>query len=162
MFELILALIAAAVVALDQWTKHLVLLNIPLDGEVPLLPKVVHLTYLQNSGAAFSILQGQRLWFAVLTVAFLIALVYFVWKKLLPKPALVLLAFIAGGAIGNFIDRMAYGYVVDMIEVEFIRFAVFNVADIFITVGAILLAIYELFFDKSEKPDKAETTEAAK
>ena len=153
MFELILALIVAAVVALDQWTKHLVLLNIPLDGEVPLLPKVVHLTYLQNSGAAFSILQGQRLWFAVLTVAFLIALVYFVWKKLLPKPALVLLAFIAGGAIGNFIDRMAYGYVVDMFELEFMDFPVFNLADCAIVVSCILFILFTFFPKKSKKTE---------
>ncbi len=151
MFNLSLFLIAAAIVGLDRWTKHLVLVNIPLNAEVPLLPGVVHLTYLQNSGAAFSMLQGQRTYFVIITVLFLGAFIFLAWKKTLPRFYLILLACIAGGAVGNFIDRMAYGYVVDMIEVEFIRFAVFNVADVFITVGAILLVIYALFIDKSDK-----------
>lgn len=150
MFYAALLLIAAGIVGLDQWTKALVLKGIPLGGRVELLPGVVHLTHFHNAGAAFSMLQGRRIYFVILTVLFLSAVIFIAWKKLLPKAYLVALAVITGGAVGNFIDRLAYGYVVDMIEVEFVRFAIFNVADAFISVGAVFLVIYALFFDKSD------------
>ena len=150
-----LILFALAIVALDQLTKLLVIQNIPLGGTVPVLPGVVHLTYVRNAGAAFSMLSGARWLFLVLVVLFLVLLVWMVKKRFLEKPfELWCMAAIAGGAVGNAIDRAIAGTVVDMIEVEFIRFAVFNVADCFITCGAFIFVIGLLFFTKKEGSDE--------
>lgn len=152
MFYLLLAVIAAAAVALDQFVKYLTVLHIPLGGEVPLLPGVVHLTYVQNTGAAFSMLEGKIGFFYIVTAAFLALVILCVWKKWLKsKGSLISLAAITGGAIGNLIDRMVQGFVVDMIEVEFMQFAVFNVADCFITCGAVALVICVFLEDRKEK-----------
>ena len=148
-----MTLFMAAVVAIDQWTKALVRAKIPYGGDVPLIPEVVRLTYVRNTGAAFSMLGGARWFFLGLLVVFFAVVALLIKKKLLKKPAeLWCLAAIAGGALGNAIDRAVSGEVTDMIEPLFINFAVFNVADIFITCGAIALAIIIVFFDRD--PDK--------
>ena len=152
MFYVILALFAAAIVAADQITKFLTVANIPLGGQVPALPGVFRFTYVQNTGAAFSMLEGQRWLFYIITAVFLAFVVLCVWKKWLKsKASLFSLAAITGGAVGNLIDRATMGYVVDMIEVEFMNFAVFNVADCFITCGAIALVIFVFLEDRKEK-----------
>lgn len=143
-------LFALGILAADQITKLLVVQNIPLFGHVDGIPGLFGLTYVQNTGAAFSSLQGMRwlfvLIFAVLTVAVLVE--YF--KKPLPFTAFDrwCIAAIYGGGLGNVIDRVRLGYVVDMINVEFMDFAVFNVADCFITCGCVLLAVHLIFFNK--------------
>ena len=140
----------AGITALDQWTKSLTLANIPLYGRVPVIDGLFHLTYVQNTGAAFSLLEGQSwlfaLVFAVMTV--LIFIEYF--KKPMPFTKLErwCIAAIYGGGIGNMIDRVFRGYVVDMIKTEFIEFPVFNVADCFITCGCILLLVHLIIFNK--------------
>ena len=152
MFYVILALFAAAIVAADQITKFLTVASIPLGGQVPALPGVFRFTYVQNTGAAFSMLEGQRWLFYIITAVFLAFVVLCVWKKWLKsKASLFSLAAITGGAVGNLIDRATMGYVVDMIEVEFMNFAVFNVADCFITCGAIALVIFVFLEDRKEK-----------
>ncbi|MBQ1281763.1 MAG: signal peptidase II [Oscillospiraceae bacterium] len=156
MFYVLLLLICGGCVALDQITKLLTLANIPLGGYVEAIPGLFHFTYLQNTGAAFSILQGQRTFFLILTALFLAGMIFCLVKKIFPKPYFWFLAVITGGAIGNLIDRMRFAFVVDMIEVEFINFPVFNVADIFITCGAVLLVVYALFFDKSDKKENTD------
>ena len=145
-----LCLFAAGIVAADQITKLLVLANIPLFGDVPAIPGLFHLTYVQNTGAAFSSFEGMR-WmfvglFVVLTV--LIFLEYF--KKPMPFTTFErwCIAAIYGGGLGNVIDRVRLGFVVDMIEVDFINFPVFNVADCFITCGCIALIVHMIFFNK--------------
>ena len=158
MFHLILAAFAVLIVILDQVTKYLVVQNIPLGGYVSVWEGVFHLTYLQNSGMAFSMLEGARIFFVVMTLAAFVLLFFAVKKKWVNHPVgLWSLSFIAGGAVGNLIDRVRFGYVVDMIEVDFLPFdfAVFNVADIFVVCGAILLVIYALFFDKAREDKKA-------
>lgn len=152
MLYLSLVLFAAAIVAADQLTKYLTVLHIPLGAQVPVLPGVAHLTYVQNTGAAFSMLEGQRWLFYIITAVFLILVVTCVAKKWLSsKAALFSLAAVTGGAVGNLIDRVTQGFVVDMIEVEFVRFAVFNVADCFITCGAVALVIFVFLEDRKEK-----------
>ena len=149
-----LALFMAAIVALDQWTKALVRAEIPYGTGVRLIPGVVQLTCVRNTGAAFSMLRGGRWLFLGLLVVFFIVVAVLIKKKLVSKPAeLWCLAAISGGAIGNAIDRAISGEVTDMIEPLFVNFAVFNVADCFITCGAIALAVFIVFFDKktSEK-----------
>ena len=147
-----------AVVGLDQLTKALVVKNIPYGETAPVLPGVVHLTYVRNSGAAFSMLSGMRWLFLALVAVFLVVLVALIRRGVLKEPAeLWCMAAIAGGALGNAIDRAASGTVMDMIEVEFVRFAVFNVADSFITCGAIAFAVYVVFFSgkKTKEDDDA-------
>ena len=151
----ILAAFAAFGVILDQITKYLVAANIPLGDVVSVWPGVFHLTHVRNTGMAFSLLQGGRWFFLVMTLIAFGALFVVLKKKWVTHPlGLWSLAAIAGGALGNLIDRIRLGYVVDMIEVEFIRFPVFNVADCFVVCGAILLVIYVLFFDKSGEEKK--------
>ena len=150
MLFLYLSLFAAGIVAADQVTKLLVLQHIPLYAEIDAIPGLFHLTYVQNTGAAFSSFEGMR-WlfvglFAVLTVLILVE--YF--KKRMPFSTFErwCIAAIYGGGLGNVIDRIRLGYVVDMIEVDFIKFPVFNVADCFITCGCILLIVHMVFFNK--------------
>ena len=144
------ALFAAGIVAVDQWTKFLVLENIPLFGYVDAIPGLFHLTYVQNTGAAFSAFRGMQWLFALIFVVLTVAILYEYFKKPLPFTGFErgLIAAIYGGGVGNMIDRVRFGYVVDMIEVDFMNFAVFNVADCFITCGSILMILHLIFFNK--------------
>ena len=147
---LLMSLFAFGIVALDQWTKFLVLENIPLYGHVDAIPGLFHLTYVQNTGAAFSAFAGAQWLFALIFVALTVAIFYEYFKKPLPFTTAErwLIAAIYGGGVGNMIDRLRFGYVVDMINLDFMNFAVFNVADCFITCGCILLLIHMAFFNK--------------
>ncbi len=152
---LFLALFMAVIVAADQITKALVRANIPFGTGVKLIPGVVQLTYVRNTGAAFSMLSGGRWLFLALVVVFFAAVALLIRKKILSKPVeLWCLAAIGGGALGNAIDRAVTGEVTDMIEPLFMEFAVFNVADVFITCGAIALVVYMIFFDRAQKEEK--------
>lgn len=147
----VLMMLAAAVaVALDQWTKALTVANIPLFGEIPVLDGVFHFTYVQNTGAAFSSFEGQQWLFALIFVAFTLAIAYDYRKKYMPFSTFErwCVLFIWAGGVGNMIDRLRLGYVVDMIAVEFIRFPVFNVADCFITCGCVALMVSLFLFNK--------------
>ena len=142
----------AAVVALDQLTQALVRAKIPYGGEVRLLPGIVRLTWVENTGAAFSMFAGMRWLFLALVLVYFAGVYLLIRKKLVTKlPELWALAAIGGGAVGNAIDRALSGHVTDMIEPLFMKFAVFNVADIFITCGAVFLAAYLIFFDRGGK-----------
>ena len=160
MLALFLALFAALIVAADQITKYLVVANIPLHGHVDVLPGVVGLTHYQNNGAAWSMLAGQQWLFAIIFVLFTVAVVWEFWKKAMPFTTFErwCVAAIYGGGLGNMIDRIRMGYVVDMIQTEFIDFPVFNVADCFITCGCIALMAHLIFFNrefwKEEKKTK--------
>ena len=148
---LFLSLFSLGIVALDQLTKYLTVTLIPLYADVSLLPGFLQLTYVQNTGAAFSLLQGQQwlfvLIFAVLTAAIIWAYV----KKPFPfsKFEWFCIAAVYGGGLGNMIDRLRLGYVIDMIETQFMKFPVFNVADCFVTCGCILLMVSLAFFNKA-------------
>lgn len=149
-----LIIFMGVIVGLDQLTKALVVANIPVGETVKALPGVFHLAHLHNTGAAFSMLEGGRWFFALICAAGLIVVAVLIKKKVIQAPfELWCLAAIFGGGIGNLVDRIRLGYVVDMFEVEFMNFAVFNVADIFITCGAVALFVYVLFFDRKEKKD---------
>ena len=148
---ILMALFAAFIVAADQITKLLVLQQIPLYQQVDAIPGLFHLTYVQNTGAAFSSFQGMQWLFVLVFVAFAAFLVWEFTTKKLGFAAFerwCLVAVFAGG-LGNLFDRLRLGYVVDMIAVEFIEFPVFNVADCFITCGCILLIAHLFFFNKS-------------
>lgn len=151
-----MCLTAAALVGLDQLVKALVAAAIPLGQSVPLIPGMIRLTYVRNTGAAFSILSGQRWFFLAVTLAYFVFLILALKKNWfpgrMPKWALTVLT---AGAVGNLIDRILTGSVIDMFELEFIRFAVFNVADLCVTAGAVLLCVWAIFADR-KKPSGEE------
>ena len=135
--------IIAVTIFLDQITKYLTIFYLkPLDT-FPLIQDVLHLTYVENTGAAFGMMKDSRWVFMILsTVAIVGILVFMFWKRPTDKLLCVSLSFIVGGGIGNMIDRTVLGYVVDMIDFRLINFAVFNVADSFVCVGAGLMILY--------------------
>ena len=138
---LFMLLFCTGAVALDQWTKYLVVEMIPMYSRVEVIPGLFHLTYVQNTGAAFSLFEGMQWLFSLIFLAFTVMIIWDLVKKTIPFSAFerwCIVAIYAGG-LGNMIDRVRLGYVVDMIEVEFIRFPVFNVADCFITCGCVAL-----------------------
>ena len=146
----LMALMAAGIVAADQISKLWIVKNIPLFEQTPVIPGLFHLTYVQNTGAAFSSFRGQQwlfiLVFAVLTVA---VIWEFATKKMgFSKFERWCIVAIYAGGLGNMIDRLRLGFVVDMIEVDFVRFPVFNVADCFITCGCIAMIVSLVFFNK--------------
>jgi len=150
------ALFAAGIVAADQFTKYLTVANIALGGEVPFLPGLLRFTYVRNFGAAFSSLQGQQWLFALIFLVFTVMVIWEYRKKTMPFRTFDrwCIAAIYGGGLGNMIDRVRLGYVVDMIETEFIVFPVFNVADCFITCGCIALMVSILFNKEFWKDEK--------
>ena len=151
MTYLLMTLFAAVAVALDQITKAMTVANIPLYSRVPFWDGLFHFTYVQNTGAAFSSFLGQQWLFALIFAVFTAVLVFELKKNTMgfkPFERWCLVAIWAGG-LGNMIDRVRLGYVVDMIEVEFIRFPVFNVADCFITCGCVLLIAHLVLFNKA-------------
>ena len=151
MQAIFLGLFAALVVAADQITKYLVVANIPLHTQVDVLPGVVGLTYVQNRGAAFSSFQGAQWLFALIFVLFTVGVIWEYRKQSMgfTKFEWWCIAAIYGGGLGNMVDRLRMGYVVDMIDLEFMNFPIFNVADCFITCGAIALIAHMVFFNKT-------------
>ena len=147
---LYMTLFAAGIVAVDQYTKFLTVANIALYQDVEFIPGFLGLTYVQNTGAAFSSFEGQQWLFALIFVVFTAAVVYEYRKKAMPFSAFErwCIAAVYAGGLGNMIDRIRLGYVVDMIETKFMNFPVFNVADCFITCGCILMMISLCFFNK--------------
>ena len=130
---------------LDQAVKGYVVKEIPLGGMRRFIPKVVSLTYLKNSGAAFSMLENQQWFFTIITLIAMGAAFVYLYRHIKGSIWLLLgLTLIISGGIGNFIDRLRQGFVVDMFHLDFMNFAIFNVADIYLTIGVGLLLIYLL------------------
>jgi len=151
MQALFMALFAFLIVAADQLTKYLVVTNIPLHAQVEFIPNVLGLTYVKNTGAAFSSFQGMQWLFAIIFAVFTVAVVWEYIKKAMPftKFDRWCIAAIYGGGLGNMIDRIRFGHVVDMIETQFMDFPVFNVADCFITCGCIALIAHLILFNRA-------------
>lgn len=149
---MIYALIAAVLVALDQLVKYLVMTNIPLGEHVPFIPYILDLTYVTNTGAAFSIFSDHTWALAVVSLIMSLVLAAALWLNLFRHPlGKLTITLLLAGAVGNLIDRAFRGFVVDMFNVLFMRFAVFNVADICVVVGGISAGLYYLFLmDKLE------------
>ncbi len=146
---LLMALFCAGAVAIDQLSKAWVVNHIPPD--IPVWDGVFHLTFTKNTGAAFSSLEGQQWLFALVMVLFIAFIIWEFPKKRLEFTTVerwMIVSVFAGG-VGNMIDRLRLGYVIDMVEVEFMNFAVFNVADIFITCGCIFLVAHLILFNKA-------------
>ncbi len=144
-------LFVAGIVAADQITKALVVARIALYADVPFLPGILQLTYVQNNGAAFSSFSGQQWLFALIFLVFtgLILWEYFRKKAGFTAFERWCIAAVYGGGLANMIDRIRLGYVVDMFETTFVDFPVFNVADCFITCGCILVMVHLIFWNKA-------------
>ena len=139
-------LLAAVLVALDQFVKYLVLTNIPLHGSVPFIPYLLELTYVQNRGAAFSLFSNHTWLLTLCSLVMSVVLAVAVWKKFFAHPlGRTALTLVLAGAVGNLIDRAARGFVVDMFHTLFMEFAVFNVADVCLVVGCIAASLYYVF-----------------
>ena len=146
-------------IVVDQVVKHWAFAVLQPQHTIPLIENVFHLTYIENRGAAFSMFAkfDSRWIFVALASVITLAICYTLSKKLMQTAlgswSLVL---IAAGAVGNAIDRVARGFVVDMFDFRLIHFPVFNVADIFICVGGVLFVIYFMFQHKDKPNDKNE------
>ncbi len=125
----------------DQLLKSWVTSSIVLGGSKQLIPGIIKLTNLRNSGAAWSIFEGHQTFFTIITIIAIIVIGYFIWQYRKNVSMIIGLALIMAGTIGNFIDRLRQGYVVDMFETTFINFPIFNIADMCLTIGVIWLII---------------------
>ena len=140
---LVLVAIIIGSVGLDQLTKFLAVRYLQPVGSYPLWRGVLHLTYVENRGAAFGMLSNQRWIFMVFSSIAIVGLTVYLFRFCRENRWVkVAIAMIIGGGIGNMIDRIALGYVVDFVDFTLIHFAVFNVADSFVSVGAVMLVIY--------------------
>ena len=140
-----------ATILLDQLSKWLVQTRLKEMGTYPIIEGVFHFHYLENRGAAFGLLQNQRTFFLMITLVIIAAILWYLIKQ--PQTSLLLtvaLSLIAGGAIGNYIDRLRFGYVIDFIDFQV--WPVFNIADSAIVIGQALLIYYIL------KDHRRETT----
>ena len=135
---------AVWVVIVDQWVKRLIAWTMELDQTAELLPGLFRLRRVHNYGAAWSSLSGARWLLVGVTAAGLTVLVWLTVRIVRRPLGVWSVWLVIGGGIGNLIDRVRLGYVIDMIETEFMSFPVFNVADIFVTCGTFAAAIYYL------------------
>ena len=146
-------IIIVAVIALDQFTKYLIVHSLALGESMPVIKNFLDFTYTLNKGASFSIFQGQRVIFIIITIA---VLIFVFWAlKRVPKDMRlfrVFLALFCGGTIGNLIDRIYLGSVIDFVNLGW--FPVFNVADSCISVSAIMICAMLLFGKPSRLLDK--------
>ncbi|MBR4030652.1 MAG: signal peptidase II [Clostridia bacterium] len=146
-------LLALLFVFSDQITKFFAVSLLKGTSGIPFIPHIMEFLYVENRGIAFGMFQGKSHFIIPLTIVILAVCIYFLvyyLKKSKHLPSIAL-TFIIGGAIGNLIDKLRLGYVVDFLHTTFMEFPVFNLADVFICVGAGLFAIFILFFDKEEK-----------
>lgn len=130
---------------LDQLTKYWIVQTFKLGDTLPLLPGIFHFTYVTNTGAAFSLLSGKVEWLRWLSLVVSLVLIAIAWfSPLLNRWDQLGYGLVLGGAMGNGIDRFILGYVVDFLDFRLINFAVFNVADSFISIGIVCLIIASL------------------
>lgn len=137
----------------DQFTKHEAILHLKSQSNISLIPGVLELSYVENRGMAFGMLEGGQILFIGMCLIFCIALIWIFLR--IPKnryylPLLITGAVLFGGAVGNFADRLLRGYVVDFIYFSLIDFPVFNVADIYVVCGGIVLVLLVIFKYKDE------------
>ncbi len=162
---MIQTLIVIALIFIDQITKYLATTYLKPVGTMPFIPGIMELRYVLNDGAAFSIFSGNKWFLIVFTSIMLIGvIIYSIIKKptkFLEKTAFIL---IISGGIGNLIDRVLYGYVVDFFATTFMNFAVFNVADCFVVIGACFLIITTIIqeFEISKKNKRQNSPQSTK
>lgn len=134
----------------DQGLKFWISANIKLGASQVILPNVLALTNVRNDGAAWSVLSGQQWFFTVITIVALGLMGYFFWKLKNDNLYMLAISLLIAGTLGNFIDRIRLGYVVDMFETLFMNFPIFNVADMCLTFGVIIVIIALIKDEKDE------------
>lgn len=144
-------IVALVLTAADQLSKALIVSNLSATARIVCIPGVVDIVYVENTGAAFSMLSAHTWLLGLVSAAFCAAIaVYMAKMKFTDKRYQIIGGMLLGGALGNGIDRIFRGFVVDFIELAFIRFPVFNIADIAITLGAVLLVAIITLGDKNK------------
>lgn len=152
--QILYLLISIFVVALDQWLKHYIVTNMRVGEVKNVIPHVLSFYYLRNNGAAWNILSGQMWLFYLITIIAICVVIYYLFNPKYKSPLFDTgLALVLGGIIGNFVDRLHLKYVIDMFQLDFVNFNIFNVADSAITVGIILVFVYLIFFDNKSKAE---------
>ena len=156
MLNAILIALGAGLLALDQWVKHWTVTNLAQGEAAPLLPGFTELLRVHNYGAAWSSFSGMRWLLVGVTSVIVLAVAYVLVRRIVRHPLGVAACFlILSGGLGNIIDRVRLGYVVDMFDFQFMNYPVFNVADIAVVCGAVLAVVYYLwFYEKYDKKDK--------
>ena len=154
MFQIITTIIAALLIAVDQMVKNWAS-EVLIKGEIPVIENVLYFKYAENTGVAFSMFSDNR-WIlvGVTSVMLIVVLAFFLSGKVTSKLELLSLSLIMAGGIGNLIDRISLGYVVDFIDVRIINFAIFNIADMCITIGAALICVAVFLSEKKGKSGK--------
>lgn len=154
MFQLVSTIIAVILVAVDQIVKNWAAETL-VKGDIAIIENVLYLKYAENTGVAFSMFSDNR-WILVAVTSIMLAavLAFFLSGKVSGKLEVFSLSLLLSGGVGNLIDRISLGYVIDYIDVRIINFAIFNIADICICVGAFLLCVAVYFSDRKEKEEK--------
>lgn len=140
-------------VAFDQYTKYLTVIKLKPIGSFPLIKGVFSLHYVENTGAAFGVLKDRKIIFLVITIVIVSIVSYVICKMPSDRhytPLLGICTLLLAGALGNFIDRILHSYVIDFLYFEPINFPVFNVADCYVTISAVILFFFIMFFYKDE------------
>lgn len=149
--QVLYLVISLIVVIADQGLKNYIVTNFKIGDEHTVIPGILSFTYLQNDGAAWNIFSGQMILFYLISIAAIAVVFYYLFN---PKYKNWLfdtgLALVLGGIIGNFIDRLHLKYVIDMLQLDFVQFNIFNIADSAITVGIVLVFIYLIFMSEKD------------
>ncbi len=161
MMVAITTVVVLLLVAVDQLSKYLVLTGLKPIGTMTVIDGFLQFRYVENTGAAFSMMSNNTVFLSVITSLIMIAILVALFTgKIKDKLQCAALIIVVAGGVGNLIDRIARGFVVDFIEFTFVDYAVFNIADIFVTIGAVLLIIsiiIELVRETKEKKEQAKS-----
>lgn len=156
------ALLFVLTIVSDQWLKYWTVTTLELGESAPFIPHIMRFTRLHNYGAAWSSFSGKTVFLVGLTTVMLITIAVLLFKKVVRHPlGVIACVLILGGGIGNMIDRIALGYVVDMFDLLLFEYPVFNLADCFVVVGAILGCIYYLWLYDKYDAKKKESADGA-
>ena len=151
---MIYELIVLLLIGIDQLSKILALKYLKNIGSIPIIQDMFHLTYVENRGAAFGMFQNNQIIFVIVALIASIYGLYYLHKNKVNILGKVSILLIISGALGNLIDRVRLGFVVDYFDFRIIWEYVFNIADIFVVLGTILLCIYILFYDDNKEKQK--------
>lgn len=145
-------IISALIVGVDQWVKYLTISNISLGETKDFIPGILSFTYIRNTGAAWSLLEGKMWFFYIITVIVVAVVIYVLVKNVNGSKWFTIgLTLVLAGAVGNFVDRLRLGYVVDMFQTDFINFPIFNIADMSLVIGVACIFIYLILEEKAAK-----------
>lgn len=145
-----LAIYSLILILIDQIIKYIVDFNIVLNTSIDLIKNFLSITYVRNTGAAFSILENNNILLIIISICALIYILYYLSKKKLKSIDYISFSFLIAGIVGNLIDRLLHGYVIDYIDFKIINFPIFNFADSLIIIGAIILFISSFIGEKHE------------